>query len=104
MDAIKKKMQAMKLEKDNAADKADAMEGQAKDANMRAEKVNYRKKKVFIELKFINYFEFNVNRSRKKYKICKGSSLKLKAILLQTRINWNKPINFLKTKKKHSPT
>lgn len=39
MDAIKKKMQAMKLEKDNAADKADAMEGQAKDANMRAEKV-----------------------------------------------------------------
>lgn len=39
MDAIKKKMQAMKLEKDNAADKADAMEGQAKDANLRAEKV-----------------------------------------------------------------
>jgi tropomyosin-1 len=40
MDAIKKKMQAMKLEKDNAQDKADAMEGQAKDANLRVEKLN----------------------------------------------------------------
>jgi len=39
MDAIKKKMQAMKLEKDNAQDKADTCEGQAKDANMRADKV-----------------------------------------------------------------
>lgn len=42
MDAIKKKMQAMKLEKDNAMDKADTCEQQAKDANMRAEKVNYK--------------------------------------------------------------
>ena len=40
MDAIKKKMQAMKLEKDNAIDKADTCENQAKDANTRAEKVN----------------------------------------------------------------
>ena len=39
MDAIKKKMQAMKLEKDNAMDKADTCEGQAKEANMRADKV-----------------------------------------------------------------
>ena len=39
MDAIKKKMQAMKLEKDNAQDKADTCEGQAKEANMRADKV-----------------------------------------------------------------
>nr|CAH7738529.1 unnamed protein product [Callosobruchus chinensis] len=39
MDAIKKKMQAMKLEKDNAADKADAMEGQLKDATARCEKI-----------------------------------------------------------------
>merc|ERR1711992_440383 len=38
MDAIKKKMQAMKLEKDNAMDRADACEQQAKDANLRAEK------------------------------------------------------------------
>lgn len=39
MDAIKKKMQAMKMEKDAAMDKADACEGQAKDANLRADKV-----------------------------------------------------------------
>ena len=38
MDAIKKKMQAMKLEKDNAMDQADACEQKAKDANLRAEK------------------------------------------------------------------
>lgn len=39
MDAIKKKMQAMKLEKDNALDRALQNEQQAKDANLRAEKV-----------------------------------------------------------------
>lgn len=39
MDVIKKKMQAMKLEKDNAMDKADTCEGQAKEANLRADKV-----------------------------------------------------------------
>ena len=38
MDAIKKKMQAMKLEKDNAMDRADACEQQAKEAHLRAEK------------------------------------------------------------------
>ena len=42
MDAIKKKMQAMKLEKDNAMDRADACEQQAKDANLRAERVGGR--------------------------------------------------------------
>ena len=42
MDAIKKKMQAMKLEKDNAMDRADACEQQAKDANLRAERVSLR--------------------------------------------------------------
>lgn len=39
MDAIKKKMQAMKLEKDNALDRALVCEQQARDANVRAEKV-----------------------------------------------------------------
>ncbi|KAF7281650.1 hypothetical protein GWI33_004502 [Rhynchophorus ferrugineus] len=38
MDAIKKKMQAMKLEKDNALDRAAYNEQLAKDANLRAEK------------------------------------------------------------------
>lgn len=41
MDAIKKKMQAMKLEKDNAMDKADTCEQQARDANTRADKVRH---------------------------------------------------------------
>ena len=47
MDAIKKKMQAMKLEKDNAMDRADACEQQAKDANLRAERVS-QFKSLFI--------------------------------------------------------
>merc|ERR1711942_215300 len=38
MDAIKKKMQAMKVEKDNAMDRADACEQAAKDAKGRANK------------------------------------------------------------------
>jgi len=42
MDAIKKKMQAMKLEKDNAMDRALLCEQQARDANLRAEKVSIR--------------------------------------------------------------
>jgi hypothetical protein len=35
MDAIKKKMQAMKVEKDNAMDRADVCEQAAKDAKVR---------------------------------------------------------------------
>lgn len=38
MEAIKKKMQAMKLEKDNAIDRAEIAEQKARDANLRAEK------------------------------------------------------------------
>merc|ERR1711868_145521 len=38
MDAIKKKMQAMKVEKDNAMDRSDACEQAAKDAKVRATK------------------------------------------------------------------
>ncbi len=51
MDAIKKKMQAMKLEKDNAMDRADACEQQAKDANLRAEKVKMHQKKIENEIR-----------------------------------------------------
>lgn len=39
MDAIKKKMQAMKLEKDNALDRALRCEQDARDENARAEKL-----------------------------------------------------------------
>ena len=38
MEAIKKKMQAMKVEKDNAMDRADACEESSKAAKIRAEK------------------------------------------------------------------
>merc|ERR1712042_42862 len=38
MDAIKKKMQAMKVEKDNACDRADVCEEASKAAKLRAEK------------------------------------------------------------------
>lgn len=40
MDAIKKKMQGMKLEKENALERANHNEQLAKDANLRAEKVS----------------------------------------------------------------
>jgi tropomyosin-1 len=38
MDAIKKKMQAMKVEKDNAMDRADVSEVKAREASVRAAK------------------------------------------------------------------
>lgn len=41
MDAIKKKMQAMKIDKDGALERALVCEQQARDANLRAEKVSY---------------------------------------------------------------
>lgn len=53
MDAIKKKMQAMKLEKENALDRALQNEQLSKDASLRAEKVR-------------NYFYFKLGYSRKK--------------------------------------
>lgn len=40
MDAIKKKMQAMKIDKDSALERASLCEQEARDANTRAEKVN----------------------------------------------------------------
>lgn len=39
MDAIKKRMQVIKLEMENAIEKANTFEMQAKNANLRAEKV-----------------------------------------------------------------
>ena len=39
MDAIKKKMQAMKIEKDNAFDKADQLEGKLNEQKLVFEKV-----------------------------------------------------------------
>lgn len=39
MEAIKKKMAALKIEKDNALDKMETAENQLRDANLRVEKV-----------------------------------------------------------------
>lgn len=59
MDAIKKKMQAMKLEKDNAIDKADTCEAQARDANSKADKLieelrDLEKKLVQVEADLVS--------------------------------------------------
>ena len=56
MEAIKKKMQAMKLEKDNAVDRAETAEQQARDANLRAEKVS-----DFILFYFILFYFQKLN-------------------------------------------
>ena len=39
MEAIKKKMAALKIEKDNALDKMETAENQLRDANLRVDKV-----------------------------------------------------------------
>lgn len=53
MEAIKKKMQAMKLEKDNAVDRAEQAENTARDANTRAEKVTTWQKSQSIDSNLI---------------------------------------------------
>merc|ERR1712038_1156552 len=50
MDAIKKKMQAMKVEKDNAMDRSDACEQAAKDAKVRAAKAEKEDSLLSAEL------------------------------------------------------
>lgn len=97
MDAIKKKMQAMKLEKDNAADKADAMEGQAKDANARVEKLN-EEVRIFLthpnnESRKLYFFLFSSANSKR-------NCLKLKVIWLAPRTIWNNPTRTSKKKTK----
>lgn len=56
MDAIKKKMQGMKIDKDAALERAATCEQQARDANLRAEKVRWlplKEKKMRSYLCFI---------------------------------------------------
>ena len=59
MDAIKKKMQAMKLENDKAMHRDDDSEQQAKDANLRAERVSH-----FSSIKSTFQFNLEVQQSR----------------------------------------
>ena len=49
MEAIKKKMQALKIEKDNAMDRAEAAENQLRDSNIRVEKVAFCQQGSFHE-------------------------------------------------------
>merc|ERR1711944_244495 len=63
MDAIKKKMQAMKLEKDNAMDRADACEQQAKDANLRAERAEEEVREL---QKKMQQLENDLDRTKEK--------------------------------------
>ena len=50
MDAIKKKMQSLKSETDNAALRAEELDKEAKEATQRAEKYeeNVRKRKIYF--------------------------------------------------------
>ena len=51
MDAIKKKMQAMKGEKENAVERATEAEEQAKEANSKAEKVSQKERNVCLSVR-----------------------------------------------------
>lgn len=55
MDAIKKKMQAMKLEKENAMDRADAQEQKCRESEKRAEKVALGWQ-IILTWKMMKYF------------------------------------------------
>ena len=55
MEAIKKKMQAMKAEKDSAVERAETAESMARDANVKAEKVSvFKPRRVWILFKYSN--------------------------------------------------
>jgi predicted nucleic acid-binding Zn-ribbon protein len=58
MEAIKKKMQALKIEKDNAMDRAEAAENQLRDSNLRVEKVEKNFLKIFNSFFKRNFKEF----------------------------------------------
>lgn len=70
MDAIKKKMQAMKIDKDGALERALVCEQQARDANLRAEKVCVVLKR-FVK---VNKNLLFLNRRKKKLVNCKRRS------------------------------
>ena len=71
MDSIKKKMQSMKLEKENAIDRADQNEQKVKDLQEKAKLVRF----ACIYLKKIQIIKFSLNRLKKKIIICKKEFL-----------------------------
>lgn len=75
MEAIKKKMQALKLEKENAVDRAEAAEQAARDANVRAEKVWY----IYIfSFKILHIISGNVAQSKVSRGLSSVSRIKSK--------------------------
>merc|ERR1712109_240923 len=78
MEAIKKKMQAMKVEKDNACDRVDASEEQCKAARLRASKADVGETKILEleeelrvvanNLKSLEVAEEKANQREKTYK------------------------------------
>ena len=59
MDAIKKKMQSLKSETDNALSRAEELDGEAKEATLRAEKYEETVSTVIFGLPFL-YFTVRV--------------------------------------------
>ena len=53
MDAIKKKMQAMKVEKDNAMDRSDVCEQASKDAKVRAGKAEEEVEELIHNISYV---------------------------------------------------
>lgn len=65
MDSIKKKMQAMKLEKENAMDRADQAEQKTKDLEEKIKLVNRTLIFKFCEF-ILYYFKLTFNRPKRK--------------------------------------
>ena len=59
MDAIKKKMQSLKSETDNALSRAEELDGEAKEATLRAEKYEETVSTLIFGLPFL-YFAVRV--------------------------------------------
>ena len=57
MDAIKKKMQSLKSETDNALSRAEELDGEAKEATLRAEKYEETVSVLFHDLEFPFFFK-----------------------------------------------
>ena len=87
-------MQAMKMEKDAAMDKADTCEGQAKDANLRADKVTYKSiGQAINSAKYAWYYVSLVPHRLWRMSVKpRRNSNKLRAIWKLPRESWRMPI------------
>merc|ERR1712080_636371 len=85
MDAIKKKMQAMKVEKDNAMDRADVCEQASKDAKVRAGKAEEEVEEL---IKKSQQLEVELDKTMEKLKEKENSlsSAELEVAALNRRV------------------